>query len=137
MKSISRVSGCNNLEALALAEETDTRELMRRAANMRDAGFDTKITYSRKVFIPLTQLCRDSCHYCMFAQLPRSNEQIYMSPNDVLSVVRQGEAAGCTEALFTLGDKPELRYRPARRNRTAVDAELRIIPFHTSSCAGL
>jgi FO synthase len=87
---------------------------MERAAALRDLGHGTAITYSRKVFIPLTHLCRDSCHYCTFARPPRRGERIYMSPDDVLAVVRQGEAAGCTEALFTLGDKPELRYRQAK-----------------------
>ena len=72
------------------------------------------MTYSRKVFIPLTHLCRDSCHYCTFATPPRRGEPAYMSPEEVLAVARAGAAAGCTEALFTLGDKPELRYPAAR-----------------------
>jgi FO synthase len=101
-------------EALELATETDTRALMASAARLRDRVFCTHITYSRKVFIPLTHLCRDSCHYCTFARPPRENEQIYMTPEEVLAVARRGEAAGCTEALFTLGDKPELRYAQAR-----------------------
>ena len=101
-------------EALAFADETDIRKLMRCAAILRDQGHGTTITYSRKVFIPLTHLCRDSCHYCTFARPPRKEEQVYMSPEEVLAVVRKGEAAGCTEALFTLGDKPELRYRQAQ-----------------------
>src|ERR1051326_2739014 len=101
-------------EALALSSETDTRKLMREAAALRDEGHGTTLTYSRKVFVPLTHLCRDSCHYCTFARPPRRQQQAYMRPEDVLAVVRDGEAAGCTEALFTLGDKPELRYRQAR-----------------------
>ncbi len=101
-------------DALALSSETDTRMLMRQAASVRDAGHGTRITYSRKVFVPLTHLCRDSCHYCTFARSPRRQERGYMRPEDVLAVVRAGEAVGCTEALFTLGDKPELRYRQAR-----------------------
>src|SRR5579859_6845962 len=71
------------------------------------------MTYSRKVFIPLTHLCRDSCHYCTFARPPRRGAA-YMSPDEVLGVARAGADAGCTEALFTLGDKPELRYAAAR-----------------------
>jgi FO synthase len=72
------------------------------------------ITYSPKVFIPLTKLCRDVCHYCTFAQPPRRGERAYMSGDEVLAVARAGAEAGCHEALFTLGDKPELRYRAAR-----------------------
>ena len=72
------------------------------------------ISYSRKVFIPLTKLCRDVCHYCTFAERPRAGRPAYLSPEDVLTIARAGAAAGCTEALFTLGDKPELRYSAAR-----------------------
>ena len=100
-------------EALALADGADLAELMKRAAGLRDEGHGNAVTYSRKVFIPLTHLCRDSCHYCTFAHPPRRGEHCYMTPEDVLEVARKGEAAGCREALFTLGDKPELRYRRA------------------------
>ncbi|MEX2464513.1 MAG: 7,8-didemethyl-8-hydroxy-5-deazariboflavin synthase CofG, partial [Gaiellaceae bacterium] len=72
------------------------------------------ITYSPKVFIPLTKLCRDVCHYCTFARPPRRGERAYMTADEVLGVARAGAGAGCHEALFTLGDKPELRYRAAR-----------------------
>ncbi|MDX6488847.1 MAG: synthase, partial [Gaiellaceae bacterium] len=72
------------------------------------------VTYSPKVFIPLTKLCRDVCHYCTFAAPPRRGQRAYMSIEEVLDVARAGRAAGCREALFTLGDKPELRYRAAR-----------------------
>jgi FO synthase len=72
------------------------------------------VTYSPKVFIPLTKLCRDVCHYCTFAHPPRHGERAYMSGAAVLAVARAGAEAGCHEALFTLGDKPELRYRAAR-----------------------
>ena len=72
------------------------------------------VTYSPKVFVPLTKLCRDVCHYCTFARPPRRGERAYMTLDEVLDVARAGAAAGCTEALFTLGDKPELRYRAAR-----------------------
>jgi FO synthase len=108
------VASLSQADALALAEETDRRALMKRAARLRDEGHGNVITYSRKVFIPLTHLCRDACHYCTFARPPRNSEQVYMRPQDVLAIVREGEAAGCTEALFTLGDKPELRYSRAR-----------------------
>jgi FO synthase len=101
-------------EALALAHEFDLRALIGRAARLRDKGHANIMTYSRKVFIPLTQLCRDSCHYCTFARSPQSDRPVYLSADEVLSLARKGEAAGCTEALFTLGDKPELRYAAAR-----------------------
>lgn len=73
-----------------------------------------RVTYSRKVFIPLTQLCRDVCHYCTFAKAPRQIRQPYLSVEKAVAIAREGQQAGCTEALFTLGDQPELRYRAAR-----------------------
>jgi len=78
------------------------------------------VTYSPKVFVPLTKLCRDVCHYCTFARPPRRGERAYMTIDEVLEVARAGEAAGCREALFTLGDKPELRYRAAREELAAL-----------------
>ena len=101
--------------ARALATDSDLHEMMRVAADMRDQEFGQNITYSRKVFIPLTKLCRDVCHYCTFAEAPRQLENAYLSPDEVLAIARAGQAAGCKEALFTLGDKPELRYGAARR----------------------
>jgi FO synthase len=88
-------------------------ELMAEARAVRDAR-GSLVTYSPKVFIPLTKLCRDVCHYCTFARPPRRGERAYMTVEEVLEVARTGERAGCREALFTLGDKPELRYRAAR-----------------------
>jgi FO synthase len=108
------VSGITRDEALTLAVECDLDALMARAAARRDEAHGRLVSYSRKVFIPLTQLCRDSCHYCTFAHPPRSGERAYLSPDEVLAIARDGAAAGCREALFTLGDKPELRYRTAR-----------------------
>ena len=84
------------------------------ARAIRDAAWPDLATYSRKVFIPLTQLCRDVCHYCTFAKAPRRLARAYMTPDEVLDVARAGAAAGCKEALFTLGDKPEARYAAAR-----------------------
>src|SRR5918997_963121 len=72
------------------------------------------VTYSPKVFIPLTTLCRDVCGYCTFARPPRRGDRAYLREDEVLEIARAGAAAGCTEALFTLGDKPELRYKVAR-----------------------
>ena len=93
---------------------------MAQAAAKRDAAFGRTISYSRKVFIPLTKLCRDVCHYCTFAERPRAGHPVYLSADEVLAIARAGEAAGCTEALFTLGDKPELRYRAAREALAAL-----------------
>lgn len=104
----------NHADALSLATETDTRALMEAAGQLRDRGFGQLITYSRKVFIPLTQLCRDVCHYCTFATTPKRLEQVFLPIDQVLEIARNGAAAGCREALFTLGEKPELRYRAAR-----------------------
>jgi FO synthase len=95
-------------------ETASLTDLMTRAAAKRDAAHGRLVSYSRKVFIPLTHLCRDVCHYCTFAKRPRAGKAAFMSADDVLAVARAGAAAGCTEALFTLGDKPELRYRAAR-----------------------
>jgi FO synthase len=89
-------------------------ELMAEARRVREEARATLVTYSPKVFIPLTKLCRDVCHYCTFARPPRRGERAYMTIDEVLAVARAGERAGCREALFTLGDKPELRYRAAR-----------------------
>lgn len=101
-------------EARALATCTDLSALMDAAASIRDAAFADVVTYSRKVFIPLTHWCRDSCHYCTFAERPRPGVPAYLSPDAVLEIARAGRSAGCKEALFTLGDKPEMRYRAAR-----------------------
>jgi FO synthase len=84
------------------------------------------VTYSPKVFIPLTKLCRDVCHYCTFAQPPRRGERAYMTADELLSVARAGAEAGCHEALFTLGDKPELRYRAAREELALLGCETTI-----------
>ena len=101
-------------ESLKLADFTDPQPLMRVAARLRDAGHGGLVSYSRKVFIPLTHLCRDVCHYCTFAHPPRRGESAYLDADQVLAIARAGARAGCREALFTLGDKPELRYAAAR-----------------------
>jgi FO synthase len=105
-------------EALALAAAPDPAQLMPAAAALRDAGHGGRVSYSKKVFIPLTRLCRDVCHYCTFAQPPRHGEAAYLEPAEVLAIARAGARAGCKEALFTLGDKPELRYGAAREALT-------------------
>jgi len=101
-------------EVLSLAGFDDTRSLMSVAGAVRDAGHQNTVSYSRKVFIPLTHLCRDVCHYCTFAQVPRKLKAPYLTPDEVLKIAQDGAKAGCKEALFTLGDKPELRYKAAR-----------------------
>ena len=87
---------------------------------------DGLITYSPKVFIPLTKLCRNVCQYCTFAHPPKRGETAYLSSDDVLAIARSGADAGCTEALFTLGDKPELRYQKAREELTELGHETTI-----------
>ena len=124
-------------EALTLARETDTRALAAIAAQLRDRGVGDLVTYSRKVFIPLTHLCRDVCHYCTFAQSPRRIDAPYMSIERVLEVARQGKALGCKEALFTLGEKPELRYKAAREGLEQMGYATTIEYLHAAAKAVL
>ncbi|MEM7341458.1 MAG: 5-amino-6-(D-ribitylamino)uracil--L-tyrosine 4-hydroxyphenyl transferase CofH [Actinomycetota bacterium] len=91
-----------------------TAELLAAATARRDAAFGRRVTYSPKVFIPLTMLCRDQCGYCTFAQPPARLDSPYLSPDDVLRIAKRGARAGCHEALFTLGERPELRYPAAQ-----------------------
>lgn len=88
--------------------------LMARARDLCDTGHGTLVSYSRKVFIPLTHLCRDVCSYCTFSRQPKRGRPAYLTPDEVLEIARAGQVAGCTEALFTLGDRPEDRHRVAR-----------------------
>src|SRR5262249_60078354 len=85
-----------------------------RDAGLADAGRPGVVTYSRKVFIPLTRLCRDRCHYCTFATVPHRLPAPYLDRDEVLAIARAGAAQGCKEALFTLGDRPEERGPAAR-----------------------
>ncbi|QJU54062.1 bifunctional FO biosynthesis protein CofGH [Herbiconiux sp. KACC 21604] len=110
-------------ETLLHARGDDLDRLLTAASRVRDAGLEAAgrpgvITYSRKVFIPLTHLCRDRCHYCTFVETPgglsKQGKAPYLSPDEVLEVARQGAALGCKEALFTLGDRPEDRWPAAR-----------------------
>ncbi|HLU97906.1 MAG TPA: bifunctional FO biosynthesis protein CofGH [Thermobifida alba] len=107
-------------EVLLHARGDDLEALLDHASRVRDAGLAAAgrpgvITYSRKVFIPLTRLCRDRCHYCTFATAPAKLPAPYLSPDEVLAIAREGAALGCKEALFTLGDRPEDRWPQARR----------------------
>ena len=104
----------SDAEARTLATFADTAALSAVASTLRDEGFGTLVTYSKKVFIPLTHLCRDVCHYCTFAQTPSKLDAPYLALEQVLEVARHGAEMGCKEALFTLGEKPERRYRAAR-----------------------
>ena len=111
---------CNSpdLELKALLELSDTNslsELCHLASELRDQGCGSIVSYSRKVFIPLTRLCRDFCHYCTFATSPKKLTMPYMSAEQAVVIAKQGMQAGCKEALFTLGEKPELRYPEARK----------------------
>ena len=108
-------AGLDRDTVLALGASMPLAELMAVAGALRDEGHGGVISYSRKIFIPLTHLCRDVCHYCTFAKPPRKGMTAYMSPDEVLAVARAGAEAGCKEALFTLGDKPEMRYGAARQ----------------------
>jgi FO synthase len=99
---------------LADYERAPLPELLAAAQVLGREGHRKVVSYSRKVFIPLTRLCRDVCGYCTFATTPRKVGTAYLSPDEVLAIARAGRAAGCHEALFTLGDKPELRYAAAR-----------------------
>ena len=91
-----------------------TDELTARARVVRAATTGTRVTYSPKVFIPLTRLCRDRCGYCTFATAPRHVVSPYLTPDEVLAIASRGAEAGCHEALFTLGEAPEERYAEAR-----------------------
>src|SRR4051794_7057921 len=110
-------------ERLLGARGAELDDLLGRAAALRDeglaaAGRSRTITYSRKVFVPLTTLCRDRCHYCVFVdtpgQLRLKRAPLYMSDEQILLVVRAGQELGCKEALLTLGDRPEDRWPEAR-----------------------
>jgi FO synthase len=103
-------------EATALAEARGEQleELMAVAARLRGLGHGTTVTYSRKVFVPLTMLCRDHCHYCTFAKPPARLDAAFLTPEEVVAIAEGGRRLGCKEALFTLGDRPEDRYEAAR-----------------------
>jgi FO synthase len=101
-------------QAYALLDHEDWRTLAPLTAALRESGWSNRVSYSRKVFVPLTQLCRDVCHYCTFAQTPRRVSKPYLEAEDVLRIAREGAVLGCKEVLFTLGDQPELRYSSAR-----------------------
>lgn len=102
-------------EALALTACDDLERLCEVAEDLTLSGHGSHVSFSKKVFIPLTKLCRDVCHYCTFAQTPKVGEKAFLELDDLLAIAAAGREAGCKEALFTLGDQPELRYRAARQ----------------------
>jgi FO synthase len=101
-------------ELIARVLSAPLEDLLVEARSRRDARGPARMTYSPKVFIPLTRLCTDVCHYCTFATTPSQLHAPYLSEEEVLEIARAGAAAGCKEALFTLGDAPERRYAAAR-----------------------
>ena len=116
--------GLDDATVLLGVQGDDLAELCAAAAAIRDAGLEAEgrggqISYSRKVFIPLTRLCRDRCHYCTFVTVPGKLRArgvgMYMEPDEILEVARRGAELGCKEALFTLGDRPEARWDEARQ----------------------
>ncbi len=110
-------------EARVLADTALSAPLLPVASTLRDRGFANLITYSKKVFIPLTHLCRDVCHYCTFAQAPKKVVAPYLTIDQVLETTAAAAELGCKEVLFTLGEKPELRYKTARDALSAMGYE--------------
>jgi FO synthase len=108
------------IRELARLATDDPGTVIAAAAAIRDQATGCLVTFSKKVFVPLTQLCRDSCGYCTFAHPPRPGQRAYMSIDEVLDVARRGQAAGCAEVLFTLGDKPERKWPEARAELNAM-----------------
>src|ERR1700674_927344 len=106
--------GVSRDAALSLIDEAPSRALLEAAAAVRDRFKGRSVSYSKKVFIPLTHLCRDYCGYCTFRADPRPGVPAYMTPDEVLAVAEAGRRAGCKEALFSLGDQPERVFPEAK-----------------------
>jgi FO synthase len=122
VNQVASAAPLSNQEAHQLAS-VELPGMLEAAREARVRGWGHVVTYSPKVFIPVTKLCRDVCHYCTFAQPPQRGERAYMTADEVLRVAHPAAEVGCTEALFTLGDKPELRYRAAREELKALGCE--------------
>lgn len=120
--------------ALETAPDSEFQALTARAAQLRDTHWGETLTYSRKVFVPLTNMCRDDCGYCTFVQKPGSGSARVMNPEEVMAVVREGERLGCKEVLFSLGEKPELRYPEAREALAALGHDS-MIDYLAEMCA--
>src|SRR5438067_12885187 len=120
-------------DALAALLDGPLDQLLAAAAAVRDRVYGTRVTYSPKVFIPLTMLCRDKCGYCTFAKPPAHLAAPYLTPDEVLSIARAGAAAGCHEALFTLGERPEDRY-PAAAEWLAANGYSSTVDYLAAMC---
>lgn len=114
-------------------DDKSLSELMGRAVEIKKSHWGSDITYSRKVFIPLTNMCRDTCAYCTFVQHPDSPKATIMTPEQVLQRLKQAERLGCKEALFSLGEKPEMRY-PQAANRLALLGYDRMTDYLKDMC---
>jgi FO synthase len=130
------------LSALLEADGDELIDLLSVAARLRDLGWRGTVTYSRKVFVPLTMLCRDRCHYCTFAKPPARIDAPYLTPEEVVSIAAAGARMGCKEALFTLGDRPEERYPQAAawladHGHESTLAYLRSVAIRTIESTGL
>jgi FO synthase len=122
------------MPTITVTPDTPLDELLAEARRIRDRRFGTRVTYSPKVFIPLTMLCRDHCGYCTFAKPPARLERgAYLTPDEVLAIARAGAAAGCHEALFTLGERPEERY-PAARAALAALGHAATVEYLAEAC---
>src|SRR5207245_9523593 len=109
-----RGQGVSGEEALGLAETTSLDELLATAGDLREKGKGRAVSYSKKVFIPLTTLCRDYCSYCTFRKDPGQPGAHFMSPEEALALAEAARRAGCKEALFSLGDQPERIFPEAK-----------------------
>ncbi|WP_222110129.1 7,8-didemethyl-8-hydroxy-5-deazariboflavin synthase CofG [Mesorhizobium amorphae] len=131
----------HNVDETTRFTSRETAQLQAEAATLRDLGWGNAISYSRKVFIPLTTMCRNTCGYCAFVKHPGQQGSGYLSPDEVLKIARNGERLGCKEALFSLGERPERRYPEAREtlrrlgHATTIDYVIeacRLVLAHTS-----
>jgi len=121
-------------DALSLMNDTPLAALLQAAATLRDRFKGPSVSYSRKVFIPLTHLCRDYCGYCTFRADPHAGVQPYMTPDEVLAVAEAGRRAGCKEALFSLGDQPERIFPEAKEFLRALGFE-RTLEYLAAMCS--
>ena len=125
--------GISRRDAVELIEHGELPSLLKAAAELRDRGKGNAVSYSKKVFIPLTHLCRDYCGYCTFRSDPKPGVSAYMTPDEVLAVAEAGARAGCKEALFSLGDQPE-RVFPEAREALARLGYARTLDYVAAMC---
>jgi FO synthase len=132
-RTISSVEGISRDEASALWCSADSASLMRAACLRRETFHGRTVTFSRKVFIPLTRLCRDYCGYCTFRRDPGQEDARFLTPDEVLRIAEKGRRAGCKEALFSLGDQPEKQFPEARAELLALGVE-RTLEYLAEMC---